>query len=203
MMAEQFGTRESLYPGRIDRGLGRAPGTDMRTARALRRDMADAGDSFPRDVVELQAYFQHEIPDQAVRAVPGAGLAIPIWLLGASTFSAQLAAMLGLPFSFASHFAPDLMLPAIRIYRERFEPSEALAKPHVMLGLPVYAADTDREAQRLFTSMQQQFLTLRRGRPGQLPPPVDSMDGLWAPHEQAMVAQALSCAVVEIGRAHV
>src|SRR3546814_12414787 len=121
MIAEQFGTLESLYPGRIDLGLWRAPGTDMRTARALRRDMADAGDSFPRDVVELQAYFKPAIPDQAVRAVPGAGLAIPIWLLGSSTFSAQLAAMLGLPFSFASHFAPDLMLPAIRIYRERFE----------------------------------------------------------------------------------
>src|SRR5690606_6064183 len=131
-----------------------------------------------------------------VRAVPGAGLNIPIWLLGSSTFSAQLAAMLGLPFAFASHFAPDLMMPAIRIYRERFEPSDSLDRPHVMLGLPVYAADTDKEAQRLFTSMQQQFLTLRRGRPGQLPPPVDSMEGLWAPHEQAMAGQALSCAVV-------
>lgn len=196
MIAEQFGTLESLYPGRIDLGLGRAPGTDMRTAQALRRDMGNNGDTFPRDVVELQAYFRPAVPDQAVRAVPGAGLNIPIWLLGSSMFSAQLAAMLGLPFAFASHFAPDMLMQAIRIYRERFEPSETMAKPHVMAGLPVYAADTDEEAQRLFTSMQQQFLTLRRGRPGQLPPPVDSMEGLWAPHEQAMVAQALSCAVV-------
>lgn len=196
VIAEQFGTLESLYPGRIDLGLGRAPGTDMRTAHALRRSLTGSDDSFPRDVVELQAYFRPAVPDQAVRAVPGAGLNIPIWLLGSSMFSAQLAAMLGLPFAFASHFAPDLMMPAIRIYRERFEPSDALERPHVMLGLPVYAAETDAEARRLFTSMQQQFLTLRRGRPGQLPPPVDSMDGLWQPHEQAMVAQALACAVV-------
>ncbi|MFN4090795.1 MAG: LLM class flavin-dependent oxidoreductase [Alphaproteobacteria bacterium] len=196
VIAEQFGTLESLHPGRIDLGLGRAPGTDMRTAYALRRNLAGSDDSFPRDVVELQAYFRPAAPDQAVRAIPGAGLAVPIWLLGSSTFSAQLAAMLGLPFAFASHFAPDLLMPAIRLYRERFEPSEQLARPHVMAGMPVYAAETEAAARRLFTSMQQQFLNLRRGRPGKLPPPVDSMDGLWEPYERAMVAQALACAVV-------
>mgnify|MGYP001371903833 FL=1 len=196
VIAEQFGTLASLYPGRIDLGLGRAPGTDPWTARALRRGLGDTAEEFPRDVVELQAYFRPAAPDQAVRAVPGAGLDVPIWLLGSSLYSAQLAAMLGLPFAFASHFAPDLLMPALEAYRSRFRPSEALDRPYAMVGAPVFAADSDADAQRLFTSAQQQFLNLRRGMPGQLPPPVDSMEGRWSPAEQAMVARALSCAVV-------
>ena len=196
VIAEQFGTLASLYPGRIDLGLGRAPGTDPWTARALRRGLGDTAEEFPRDVVELQAYFRPAAPDQAVRAVPGAGLDVPIWLLGSSLYSAQLAAMLGLPFAFASHFAPDLLMPALEAYRSRFRPSEALDRPYAMVGAPVFAADSDADAQRLFTSAQQQFLNLRRGMPGQLPPPVDSMEGRWTPAEQAMVARALACAVV-------
>ena len=196
VIAEQFGTLASLYPGRIDLGLGRAPGTDPWTARALRRGLGETAEQFPRDVVELQSYFRPAAPDQAVRAVPGAGLDVPIWLLGSSLYSAQLAAMLGLPFAFASHFAPDLLMPALEVYRSRFQPSEALDRPYAMVGAPVFAADSDADAQRLFTSAQQQFLNLRRGMPGQLPPPVDSMEGRWSPAEQAMVARALSCAVV-------
>ncbi|MFT8243647.1 LLM class flavin-dependent oxidoreductase [Roseomonas sp. BN140053] len=196
VIAEQFGTLESLFPGRIDLGLGRAPGSDMRTARALRRTSGGDGDSFPQDVMELQGYFQPAQPGQAVRAVPGAGLHVPIWLLGSSLFSAQLAAHLGLPFAFASHFAPDQMMAALQVYRSRFQPSEELAKPHVMLGLNVVAADTDAEARRLFTSLQQQFVNLRRGTPGMLPPPVDSMEGRWSPMERAGTEHALSCAVV-------
>src|SRR3954468_22011373 len=155
VVAEQFGTLASLYPGRIDLGLGRAPGTDMLTIHALRRDPADGADSFPRDVTELQAYFEPVRPGQRVRAVPGAGLDVPIWLLGSSLFSARLAALLGLPFAFASHFAPDLMRPAIHDYRARFQPSRHLAQPYVMLGLNVYAAESDAEARRVFTSVQQ------------------------------------------------
>lgn len=196
VIAEQFGTLASLYPGRIDLGLGRAPGTDPWTARALRRGLGETAEQFPRDVVELQSYFRPAAPDQAVRAVPGAGLDVPIWLLGSSLYSAQFAAMLGLPFAFASHFAPDLLMPALEVYRSRFQPSEALDRPYAMVGAPVFAADSDTEAQRLFTSAQQQFLNLRRGMPGQLPPPVDSMEGRWTPAEQAMVARALACAVV-------
>ena len=196
MVAEQFGTLEALFPGRIDLGLGRAPGTDQRTARALRRNLDSDGDSFPQDVVELQAYFQPAVPNQAVRAVPGAGLNVPIWLLGSSLFSAQLAAMLGLPFAFASHFAPGMMAEALHLYREGFRPSAHLARPHAMVGLNVFAADTEAEAARLMTSMQQQFLRLRRGNPGKLPPPVDSIDALAAPHERAGVDAALRCTVV-------
>ncbi len=194
-IAEQFGTLAALHPGRIDLGLGRAPGSDQRTMLALRRDPGSA-DRFPNDVVELQSYFQPAVPGQAVQAVPGAGLDVPIWLLGSSLYSAQLAAMLGLPFAFASHFAPDLMDTAIELYRGRFEPSDALDKPHVMLGVNVFAADTGREAQRLFTSAQQQFMMLRRGQPIKLQPPVDSMDELWSPMEAAGIMRSLSAAVV-------
>ena len=196
VIAEQFGTLASLYPGRIDLGLGRAPGTDMVTVHALRRDPG-AGDAFPEDVQELQSYFRAPVPGQRVRAVPGAGLDVPIWLLGSSTFSAQLAAALGLPFAFASHFAPDLLLPALKIYRERFQPSDALTKPYAMAAVNAFAAETDREARRLSTSVKQQFLRLRRGDPGKLPPPVDDMDAVYSSEmEKAGVEHALSCAVI-------
>lgn len=195
MIAEQFGTLESLHPGRIDLGLGRAPGTDMRTAQALRRYLAGA-DRFPQDVIELQAYLQPAAPGQAVRAVPGAGLDIPIWILGSSLFGAQLAAALGLPFAFASHFAPDHLLDALDIYRREFKPSEKLAQPYAMAGIAVVAADTDAEAQRLFTSLQQQFINLRRGTPGALQPPVDSMEGRWSQAEKATVFHAMRRAQV-------
>jgi luciferase family oxidoreductase group 1 len=195
VIAEQFGTLESLYPGRIDLGLGRAPGTDRLTIQALRRDPTSA-DTFPRDVQELQSYFQDPAPGQLVRAVPGAGLHVPIWLLGSSTFSAQLAAALGLPFAFASHFAPDQMLAALELYRNGFRPSESLAAPYAMLGVSLVAADTDEEAQRLSTSLQQQFLALQRGRPVQLQPPVETMDGLWAEWERSAVERTLRHAIV-------
>ena len=194
-IAEQFGTLAALHPGRIDLGLGRAPGSDQRTMRALRRDFASA-ERFPHDVIELQSYFRPAQPDQPVRAVPGEGLDVPIWLLGSSLFSAQLAAMLGLPFAFASHFAPDLMEEAVALYRDRFEASKAWPKPHVMLGLNVFAAATDREARLLSTSAQQQFVLLRRGTPGKLKPPVDSMEGLWTPMEQAGVERALAASLI-------
>jgi luciferase family oxidoreductase group 1 len=196
MIAEQFGTLESLYPGRIELGLGRAPGSDQITAHALRRGLSGDADSFPRDVVELMEYFRPALPGQAVRAVPGAGLNVPIWILGSSLFGAQLAAALGLPYAFASHFAPDQMMAAIGIYRERFRPSDARPKPHVMLGLNVIAADSDAEAHRLFSSLQQAFLNLRTGRPGPLPPPVADFDARLLPQERAMLAHALSCSVV-------
>jgi len=196
VIAEQFGTLESLYPGRIDLGLGRAPGSDQRTARALRRHLGDSAESFAQDVVELQQYFNEATPDQAVCAVPGAGLHVPLWLLGSSMYSAQLAAEMGLPFAFASHFAPGFMKSAIEIYRERFKPSATLARPYVMLGLNVFAADSDREGQHLFTSQQQQFVNLVRGVPGQLQPPRASMDDYWRPEERAHVERALACAVV-------
>jgi luciferase family oxidoreductase group 1 len=196
VIAEQFGTLESLYPGRIDLGLGRAPGTDPRTTLALRRDRVSADESFPRDVAELQTYFKPVVPGQAVRAVPGAGLRVPIWLLGSSLFSAQLAAALGLPFAFASHFAPDYLLAALSEYRNGFRPSEALAAPYVMVGLSVVAAETDAEAARLSTSLQQQFVNLRRGMPGPLQPPVDSMEGRWSQAEKAGVEHVLAYAAV-------
>ncbi|MET0964021.1 MAG: LLM class flavin-dependent oxidoreductase [Noviherbaspirillum sp.] len=196
IIAEQFGTLAALYPGRIDLGLGRAPGTDQRTARALRRNMGDGGESFPQDVLELQSYFWPVKPGQAVRAVPGAGLDVPLWLLGSSLFSAQLAAELGLPFAFASHFAPAYMQSAIDIYRSRFKPSAQLAKPHVMVGVNLFAADDDASAQRLFSSLQQQFLNLVRGMPGQISPPVDSMDGLWSPDEKSHIDRSLGCSAV-------
>ena len=185
VIAEQFGTLESLYPGRIDLGLGRAPGTDMLTARALRRDLATAADQFPQDVIELQIYFDDPDPDQKIRAVPGAGLKVPLWILGSSLFGAQLAAHLGLPFAFASHFAPDALLPAIAIYRERFQPSRQLDQPYVVAAANVIAADSDQEARRIFTSLQQSFVRLRRGTPGQLPPPIDDIDTYATPQERA------------------
>jgi len=196
VIAEQFGTLAALFPGRIDLGLGRAPGTDQMTARALRRGRADSADTFPQDVVELQRYFMEVQPGQAVQAVPGAGQHVPIWLLGSSLFSAQLAARLGLPFAFASHFAPDLLFEALDLYRDNFRPSPALDRPYAMAAIGVYAADSDREARRLFTSQQQAFLNLRRGVPGLLPPPVDDIDLLWSPVESAMINQAFREAVV-------
>jgi luciferase family oxidoreductase group 1 len=196
VIAEQFGTLEALFPGRIDLGLGRAPGTDQRTARALRRDLSGSADSFPQDVMELRGYFEPATPQQAIRAVPGAGLKVPIWLLGSSLFSAQLAAMLGLPFAFASHFAPDHMMHALQLYRSQFKPSESLQRPYAMLGINVITADTDAEARRLATSLQQQFVNLQRGTPGQLQPPVDSMDGRWSELERAFLEHTLSCSVV-------
>jgi len=196
VVAEQFGTLESLFPGRIDLGLGRAPGTDPNTVRALRRRADLDAESFPHDVIELQSYFRDPAPAQSIRAVPGAGLHVPIWLLGSSLFSAQLAAALGLPFAFASHFAPDLLMQALAIYRSEFRPSESLTAPYAMAGVSVVAADTDAEAGRLFTSLQMQFVNLRRGRPGQLNPPVDSLDNFWSAAERAGVAHALRYAVV-------
>jgi luciferase family oxidoreductase group 1 len=196
VIAEQFGTLESLFPGRIDLGLGRAPGTDPLTARALRRGQADSADSFPQDVAELQAYFGAARPGQAVRAVPGAGLAVPIWLLGSSLFSAQLAAALGLPFAFASHFAPELLGQALDIYRDRFRPSDTLKEPYAMAAAAVFAAETDAEARRLFTSLQQSFINLRKGTPGPLPPPVETMEGRWTPIERAGLEHAFSEAIV-------
>jgi luciferase family oxidoreductase group 1 len=164
VIAEQFGTLESLFPGRIDLGIGRAPGGDQMTARALRRNLGSSGDTFPDDLQELIAYFQGTLP---VKAIPGTGLNVPIYLLGSSDFSARLAAVLGLPFAFASHFAPDFLHTALRIYRENFRPSEQLERPHAMVGVNVFAADSDGEARRLFTSLQQQFLNLVSGRPRQ------------------------------------
>jgi len=196
VIAEQFGTLEALFPGRIDLGLGRAPGTDQPTARALRRGAVNSADTFPQDVMELQSYFQPVVAGQVVQAVPGGGLAVPLWLLGSSLFSAQLAAELGLPFAFASHFAPDHLDQALAIYRHDFKPSAVLKKPHAMAAIGVIAADTDAAAARLATSLQQSFVLLRRGTPAPLPPPVDSMEGLWAPHERAGVEHAFSEAVI-------
>jgi luciferase family oxidoreductase group 1 len=196
VIAEQFGTLEALFPGRIDLGLGRAPGTDPLTARALRRGAADTSGVFPQDVMELQAYFRPAAAGQAVQAVPGAGLRVPIWLLGSSLFSAQLAAALGLPFAFASHFAPELLDEALRLYRENFRPSDSLQRPYSMAAVAVFAADSGAAAARLFTSLQQSFVNLRRGTPGPLPPPVDNMEGLWTPTEKAGVDQAFREAIV-------
>ena len=189
VIAEQFGTLEALYPGRIDLGLGRAPGTDQLTARALRRHLGSTGDSFPDDLAELQSYFHSAAPGQAVQAVPGAGLDVPLYLLGSSDFSARLAAELGLPFAFASHFAPEYLHDALSLYRRYFKPSDTLAQPHAIVGAGVYAADTDEEAHRLFTSAQQQTLALIQGRPRLLPPPVETMEGLWSPAEERAIRQ--------------
>ncbi len=194
VIAEQFGTLESLYPGRIDLGLGRAPGGDQQTARALRRNLT--GDTFPRDVQELMSYFRPDDPAQSVHAVPGRGLDVPIWLLGSSDFSALLAAQLGLPFAFASHFAPEYLHAAIGLYRANFRPSESLRTPHVMIGVNVFVADTDAEADRLFTSLQQQFLNMLRGKPGLLPPPLDHMERHWTPNERSLVGQRTAVSAV-------
>ena len=195
VIAEQFGTLATLHPGRIDLGLGRAPGSDQVTAQALRRDPR-AGDSFPQDVVELMSYFAPEAPGQMVRAVPGAGLDVPIWILGSSLFGAQVAAALGLPFAFASHFAPAMMDQAVAIYRQRFKPSPRLAAPYVMLALNAFAADSDDEGRRLLTSLQQAFVNLRRGAPALLPPPDESFPSRLLPHERALLDELLSCTVV-------
>ena len=211
VVAEQFGTLESLYPGRIDLALGRAPGTDPLTARALRRHQSgDAAEAFPQDVLEVMQYFQPRAPApraaapppayplaaSAVRAVPGEGLRVPVWILGSSLFGASLAAALGLPYAFASHFAPAQLMDAIALYRREFAPSEQLDRPCVMLGFNVIAADSDEEARCLFTSIQQAFLNLRRGQPAQLPPPVAGFGDSMSPAERAMLEHALACSAV-------
>jgi luciferase family oxidoreductase group 1 len=196
MIAEQFGTLASLFPGRIDLGLGRAPGTDPLTARALRRHLATDVDSFPQDVIELMGYFRPVTPDQQVRAIPGAGLDVPVWILGSSLFGAQLAAVLGLPYAFASHFAPADMEQALALYRAQFRPSERLTAPRVMLGLNVCAADTDEEAKRLFSSHQQSLIARRTGRRGPLPPPVADFESRLDLMGKSILQQSLTCSVV-------
>ena len=196
MVAEQFGTLAALHPGRIDLGLGRAPGTDQLTMRALRRNLNATVDDFPQDVLELMAYFQPVEPGQRIQAVPGAGLAVPIWILGSSLYGAQLAAALGLPYAFASHLAPAELEGAMATYRAQFKPSGHIDKPYVMLGINVIAAATDGEARRLFTSLQQAFVNIRTGRPGPLPPPVDDMESRLGTTGRAVLSQALSCSVV-------
>jgi luciferase family oxidoreductase group 1 len=195
VIAEQFGTLASLYPDRIDLGVGRAPGTDQLTLRALRRS-PEAADAFPRDVMELQALLGDLQPGQAVQAVPGTGTKVPLWILGSSLFGAQLAAMLGLPFAFASHFAPDALQSALEIYRARFEPSEQLQRPHAMVGCNVIAAETDAQARRLFTSPQQSFANLLRGTRGQLRPPIEDIETYWSPAEKAQASRMLACSFV-------
>jgi luciferase family oxidoreductase group 1 len=195
-VAEQFGTLASLYPGRVDLGLGRAPGTDQVTAHALRRTLQGDVDSFPQDVMELMAYFRPAQPGQRVQAVPGAGLEVPVWILGSSTYGAQLAAALGLPYAFASHFAPAAMHDAIAIYRERFRPSGHIEKPHVMIGVNLHAAPTDEEARFLFSSHQQSFVNLRSGRPGKLPAPKEGFYESLDPHARAMIDHSLACTIV-------
>ena len=204
VVAEQFGTLATLYPGRIDLGLGRAPGTDRLTMQALRRHL-NSGDEeagFPRDVMELQAYLGDGSPGQAVRAIPGTGTHVPIWLLGSSLYSAQLAAHLGLPFAFASHFAPEMLLQALSIYRSTYRPSVAWPKPYAMVGVNVVAAETDEEAAYWFTSLQQRFLGMQRGRRGPLPRPIapEVMETLWSPQEKAGVQRML--AATAVGSAH-
>jgi luciferase family oxidoreductase group 1 len=198
VIAEQFGTLTALYPGRIDLGLGRAPGTSHATMRALRRNLEQNGNEFPEQLDELLGYLDphHGRRSNGVRAIPGEGETIPIWLLGSSDFSARLAAHLGLPFAFAGQFAPAAMKLALNLYRQLFVPSEVLDKPYAMVGVNVFAADTEQEARRLATSHQQMHLNLMRGVPGQMPPPVDSMEGLWLPHEEASVRSSLSASII-------
>src|SRR5690242_16783013 len=195
LIAEQFGTLASLHPGRVELGLGRAPGSDQLTARAMRRTLLGA-DNFPQDVVELMAYFEPPEPGQSLQAVPGAGLKVPVWILGSSTFGAQLAAILGLPFAFASHFAPAMMTQAVAIYRERFQPSTQLATPYMMLGLTVVAAESDAEASFLFSSLQQSTLNNRTGRPSRVPPPVEDFEARLDPYARAILADSFACAIV-------
>ncbi|MDW5595590.1 LLM class flavin-dependent oxidoreductase [Conexibacter stalactiti] len=195
VIAEQFGTLASLFPGRIDLGLGRAPGTDQLTVRALRRDVGAAA-AFPHDVQELQAFLGPLQPGQAVQAFPGTGTEVPLWILGSSTFGAQLAALLGLPYAFASHFAPDDLVPALDTYRGTFRPSAQLDRPHAMVGLNVVAADSDAEARRLFTTQQQGFANLFRGRPGPYQPPIDDIEAYWSPQEKAQASRMLAYSVV-------
>lgn len=195
VIAEQFGTLASLYPGRIDLGLGRAPGTDQKTMRALRRDHTSSN-SFPEDVQELQAYFETPTDQTKIQAIPGSGLHVPLWILGSSTFGAQLAAHLGLPYAFASHFAPDSLMDALSIYRQNFKPSKQLQKPYVMIGLNVIAADTDKLARYLFTSIQQAFANMNRSVRGPFPPPIDDIETYWTPQEKLMASHMLSYSVV-------
>ena len=195
VIAEQFGTLASLYPGRIDLGLGRAPGTDQLTARALRRDHQNNADSFPQDVQELRALFGPVQPGQKIQAVPGAGLEVPLWILGSSLFGAQLAAMLGLPFAFASHFAPEMLMHALDIYRSTFKPSAQLAKPYAMVLANVVAAETDEAARYQLTSVQQSFTNLLRGSPGRMQPPIDDIDSYWSPAEKAGAQRMLRYAI--------
>src|SRR5437588_7551785 len=195
VIAEQFGTLESLYPGRIDLGLGRAPGTDQRAALALRRDPSRA-DEFPQDVQELEAFLAPVQPGQLIQAVPGGGLNVPLWILGSSTFGAELAAHLGLPYAFASHFAPDALLDALAVYRARFQPSRQLDKPYAMIGVNVVAAETDAEARYLFTTVQQAFTNLARGRPGRQQPPIEDIEQYWSPAEKLRASHMLKYAVV-------
>ncbi len=195
VIAEQFGTLESLYPGRIDLGLGRAPGTDQRTLRALRRDAMSA-ESFPQDVLELQALLGPRKPGQAVEAVPGTGLEVPLWILGSSLYGAQLAAALGLPYAFASHFAPGDLMPALATYRAAFKPSPQLAAPYAMVGVNAVVAETDAEARRLFTSVQQAVTNLLRGARGLLQPPIDDIESYWTPAEKAHASRMLGCSFV-------
>lgn len=196
-IAEQFGTLATLFPGRIDLGLGRAPGTDQPTMRALRRHLSSAQeDRFPEDVLELQAYLGPAKEGQLVRAIPGQGTEVPIWILGSSLYGAQLAAYLGLPFAFASHFAPDLLMQALEIYRAQYRPSARHPKPYAIVGINAIVADSDAEAARLFTSLQQRFLGMQRGQRGPLPLPVDDMEPLWSPAEKAGVARMLAESVV-------
>lgn len=196
VIAEQFGTLESLYPNRIDLGLGRAPGSDRVTAHALRRTLHSDGDDFPELLEELRFFFQQPVENQKVQAVPGGGLNVPIWLLGSSGFSAQLAGQLGLPFAFAAHFSPEYLLPALELYRRNFQPSDALEKPYAMVALNVFAAETNEEAERLATSQHQSFLNLIRGRPGKILPPVDSMDGIWTEQEKALVESRVGGSII-------
>jgi luciferase family oxidoreductase group 1 len=196
IIAEQFGTLATLYPGRIDLGVGRAPGTDQRTMRALRRNLAGDHDAFPQDVLELIAYLGPLSPEQPVHAVPGAGSEVPVWILGSSLYGAQLAALLGLPYAFASHFAPEQLEPSIAVYRERFRPSPQLPKPYVMLGISVFAAETDAEARRLFTSQQQAVINLHSGRAGQLPPPIDNIAAILDDRARAILDSVRACAIV-------
>ncbi len=198
VIAEQFGTLESLYPGRIDLGLGRAPGTDGRTLLALRRSPASAG-SFPDDVVELQKFFEEAQPGQRVKAIPGAGLKVPLWILGSSLFGAQLAGMLGLPYAFASHFAPAALIPALQAYRNEFKPSKQLEQPYAAAGVNVFAAETDREARRLFTTAQQQFTRMVRGTRGRLPSPIDDIETFWNPLEKERASAMLKRSFVGSG----
>ena len=196
VIAEQFGTLASLYPGRIDLGLGRAPGTDQVTMRALRRSLAGEVDAFPQDVVELLHYLGPPNPDLPIQAVPGQGSEVPVWILGSSLYGAELAAILGLPYAFASHFAPADLVLASRLYRERFRPSRYLDKPYLMLGLNAVAAESDAEARMLFTSVQQAVINLRSGRPGRLPPPIENIDAILDGRTQMILDRVLECAVV-------
>ncbi len=196
LIAEQFGTLAALHPGRVELGLGRAPGSDQVTARAVRRALLGGAENFPQDVVELMAYFRPAEPGQAVQAVPGAGLEVPIWILGSSLYGAQVAAYLGLPFAFASHFAPAMMMEAMAIYRQRFRPSEQLVTPNIMLGITVVAAESDEEARFLYSSLQQSMLNNRTGRRGRVPPPIEDFEARLDPYARAILDDGLSCAVV-------